>query len=258
MSASPLPYTSPQAVEQAIKDAAKALNRADPSRKIDDLVRQAYFDRFLSRVFNDGDTSQWILKGGSGMLAQVANTRRTLDVDLVTHEITFSQPRLTDPANRLPLPRLASNPYRLYPLPEQIADKVCATLMTYHGRPSSREKDAVDLVVIALTQTIPAEATHTAIHHQADSCQMRLPNAFTVPASWGAMYAKLAANTPASGYDLAAAQTLLSAFIDPLLDGTTLTENTWNPITLMWTDQPSSGQSELGPPPAGGSTLTRS
>ncbi len=47
-----------------------------------------------------------------------------------------------------------SYPYRLYPVANQIADKVCATLADYHGRPSSREKDLVDLVVIAVTQSV--------------------------------------------------------------------------------------------------------
>lgn len=40
------------------------------------------------------------------------------------------------------LPRLVSHAYRLYPIVDQIADKVCATMQTYHDRPSSREKDA--------------------------------------------------------------------------------------------------------------------
>ena len=37
---------------------------------------------------------------------------------------------------------------------DQIADKVCATLSLYKGKPSSREKDLVDLVLMATTQQI--------------------------------------------------------------------------------------------------------
>jgi hypothetical protein len=70
-------YTSARAVEQAIKDAAMAAHLADPSRATDDIVRQAHYDRFLCRVFGGGQGDEWVLKGGSGLLARVANARRT-------------------------------------------------------------------------------------------------------------------------------------------------------------------------------------
>ena len=44
-------YATARAVEQAIKAAAKAAHEADPTRQVDDLVRQAHYDRFLCRVF---------------------------------------------------------------------------------------------------------------------------------------------------------------------------------------------------------------
>ena len=71
MNREPDQYVDARAVEQAIKNAAKIAHEADPSRVISDLIRQAYFDRFLCRVFSDGDESEWVLKGGSGMLARV-------------------------------------------------------------------------------------------------------------------------------------------------------------------------------------------
>ncbi len=62
------------------------------------------------------------------------------------------------PVTALALPRLASNRYRLYPVVDQIADKVCATMSDYDGRPSSREKDLVDIIVFAVTQDIDGAA----------------------------------------------------------------------------------------------------
>lgn len=177
------PYPTPAGVEAAIKDAAKRAASADPSLTTNERIRLAHFDRFLSRVFSEGENSEWLLKGGTGMLARVPSSRPTLDIDLyrdgfildealadlrrlaaidlgdhvafvyvgvkevaigdaqpytegyhVTFDVLIGPKRLgksgidlvvgagitaeattAEPANRLDLPRLVSNPYRLYP-----------------------------------------------------------------------------------------------------------------------------------------------
>ena len=301
MTNKPDAYASASAVEQAIKDAAKAAHRNDPSRQVNDLIRQAYYDRFLSRVFSDRDASEWVLKGGTGMLARVPQARRTLDIDLVregydkdqgladllrlakrdlgdffrfvytshtdtiagetqpyadgykvyfdvylgvklvdklkvdlsAHQTPIGASHLVEPANRLALPRLVSHPYRLYPIPEQVADKVCASLTVYDGKPSSREKDLVDLVVIALTQIVDSELAGAALRHEARMRRLTLPGKFTLPSTWGASYAKLAKSTRASGHTIADAQALMSAFIDPLLMQS-VPRATWDPVTRTW------------------------
>jgi len=83
--------------------------------------------------------------------------RGSLQVDLAVGGIT-GEVTTTQPANALRVPRLVSRPYRLYPLVDQIADKVCATMTEYNDRPSSREKDLIDLVVIATTQDVEGHA----------------------------------------------------------------------------------------------------
>lgn len=53
-----------------------------------------------------------------------------------------------EPAHRLAHPRpLAAHPYRVFPIADQIAEKVCATMYDKYpsGRRSSRVKDLVDL-----------------------------------------------------------------------------------------------------------------
>lgn len=45
-----------------------------------ELVRRFYYGRFLRRVFTG---EGWVLKGGSAMLARVAGSRHTLDIDLL-------------------------------------------------------------------------------------------------------------------------------------------------------------------------------
>lgn len=295
------PYRDWRSVEMAIKSAAAIAHLLDPTRLVDDLIRQTYYDRFLCRVFCDGDKSEWVLKGGGSMLARVPNARRTLDadiyregfdkdqaladlrriaavdlgdffrfvyrehhpiltqdfqpyadgyrvvfdaylgprslqpikVDLTAHVIPITIVAPTVPANRLELPKLPSFAYRLYPITNQIADKVCASLTILAGKPSSREKDLVDLVVIALTHTIDANQTREAIQNEARIRRLALPERFRLPTTWGRAYAKLARNTPAAGHNIADAQALMTTFIDPLLDGTA-TGMVWIPGGLAW------------------------
>jgi hypothetical protein len=84
-------YLSSAAVEAAIKSKARDKVRTDGSLNVNQLITQAYFDRFLCRVFFDGDESDWVLKGGTGMLARVPNTRATLDIDLYRNGYPLEQ-----------------------------------------------------------------------------------------------------------------------------------------------------------------------
>lgn len=257
-------YGTARGVEAAIKDAARKAAAADPSLDTNKRIQLERFNRFLSRVFSEGAASEWVLKGGTGMLARIPSTRSTRDIDLYREGFTLEQ-ALTDlkrlagvdlgdhfrfeyasheasigtgaqpytdgyrvtfnvfigvtakgalhidlavgagmtdhvttttPATALELPRLISNPYRLYPVVDQIADKVCATMSIYEGRPSSREKDLVDLVVLASTQDIDGAALSTAIDTERRRRRMEPFTAFVVPTAWGAGYAKLSKPVP--------------------------------------------------------------
>jgi hypothetical protein len=283
------PYSSARAVDDAIKQAAKNAAAADSSVSVSDRIRQAHFDRFLCRVFSEGDTSEWLLKGGTGMLARVPDGRSTKDVDLyradltldaalvelrrlasvdlgdhfrfeyATHEMisggdeqpyangyrvsfeiyigTSRRGRLnvdlvvsvgitgeivvTQPANRLALPRLTSIDYRLYPVVDQIADKVCATVADYAGKPSSREKDLVDLVIFALTHDVDARSLRSAVETEARRRGLEPISVLTIPRAWGARYKKEISSTP-YGRDYGAVEAavgLMGEFLDPVLDG---------------------------------------
>lgn len=71
-------YATWSAIEQTLKATAVR------DRPVGDQLTQARFDRFLSRVFADGPTCGWLLKGGTGILARVPNARSTQDVDLAS------------------------------------------------------------------------------------------------------------------------------------------------------------------------------
>ena len=297
------PYKSAAAVEAAIRDAARRAFAADKSMSTQDRIRQEYFRRFLSRVFSDHQDSEWLLKGGTGVLARVASGRRTTDVDLfranytldgalaelirlaainlgdyfrfvytkhrpvlggdqqartegygvefdvyigadrkealhvdlvvgviVTDEVTVAAP-----ANRLDLPRLPSNDYRLYPVVDQIADKLCATMADYNGRPSSREKDLVDLVVLARTQRVNADALRRAINAETGVRSLPVFTELAIPPTWGAAYSRESKDVPycVDYRTVELAGELMRAFIDPVLRGDA-SGRTWSPESLAW------------------------
>ena len=84
-------YPTPAGVEAAIKDLAKKAAEADPSLDTNERIRLEHFNRFLSRVFSEGDDSEWVLKGGTGILARVPSTRATRDIDLYRRGFTLGQ-----------------------------------------------------------------------------------------------------------------------------------------------------------------------
>lgn len=298
-------YSSAAGVEAAIRDAARKAHAVDASLSITDRIRQEYFRRFLSRIFSDEHDSDWLLKGGTGMLARIASARTTTDVDLfranrtldsalddlkrlsavelddhfrfeyVQHRdaiageqqtysegygVTFDvyiganrkEPLHVDlvvgvvvtgevtviaPAGALSLPKLPSHDYRLYPVVDQIADKVCATMAVYNGRPSSREKDLVDLVVLAMSEDIEGDALHRAIESERRVRSLEPFTALSTPPGWGAKYAKLARSVPLCAdfpaVELAAA--LMREFIDPVMSDSARGK-TWRHAARRWSD----------------------
>jgi hypothetical protein len=296
-----LPYATPAGVEAAIRAAAKKAMALDPSVNVQDLIRQAGFDRFLCRVFSDEAESGWVLKGGTGMLARVPSTRSTLDVDLYRAGFTIEQAMadlkrlagvdlgdhfrfvysrheptvagdtqpytegyrvvfdvyigvkksspvsvdlavgagvtaavdVVEPANRLMLPRLKTHEYRLYPVVDQIADKVCATMTTYVSGESTREKDLVDLVVLANTQDVDARALRLAVQTECRRRGLEPFTTFRVPASWGASYTGMARKLPhcAGREHIDDALKLMASFLTPVLTGSA---GTWSHLTCRW------------------------
>jgi hypothetical protein len=165
-----------------------------------------------------------------------ADKREPLHVDLVVGVTVTDEVTVRPPANRLNLPRLASNDYRLYPIVDQIADKVCATMAEYGGRPSSREKDLVDLVVIAKSQTLAADALARAIDAESHARSLVPFTELTIPSTWGTRYAKEAKGVPycADHPTVKLAGELMHGFIDPVLHGE-VRGRMWSPHSLAWT-----------------------
>ena len=159
-----------------------------------------------------------------------------IGIDLVVGPGDLDDIEVTDPANRIALPRLLTYPYRLYPIVNQIADKVCATIATYTTGPSSRERDLVDLVIMASTQPVEAKALRSAINAEARRRGLGQPTRLIVPAAWGRVYEREARKIPVClrHVSLESAQHLMTSFIDALLQ-VDHADGHWDPEALNWT-----------------------
>ena len=163
------------------------------------------------------------------------NKKDRLNVDLVVKAVTTETPETIIPSNVLTLPKLPQCEYRLYPLVDQMADKVCATLSLYNGHSSTRVKDLVDLVVLTLTQTIDGGSLEVAITREAASRGLPLPETFTVPPDWDASYRRPASPIPdcKDHLTVALATSLVNALLEPVLAGKAKGLR-WDPGIRAW------------------------
>lgn len=162
-------------------------------------------------------------------------------VDLVSGVLMTGEPDDVSPLVPVELPGIMSVHYRVYPIVDHIADKVCA-LVELHpraGRPpqaSTRHRDLADLAVIARTQPVDATALHTALASESDRRGMELPPALSAPEApgWRTGYARVAKDVPdLAERDLDAAMVTVKRFLDPILGGTAT--GTWRPDQQDWT-----------------------
>lgn len=293
------PYGDGRAFVQALTKAAKE-KATTTGKPVDRLLREAYFDRFLVRVFTDTD-NRWFVKGGMAMLAREPLGRQTKDIDLATSgvdidsaleelrsaanidagdhlefelertgplslptapestqgarirvtvsadakvrarfnlDMVVSDPPLgtvqtIQPRTRLPLPRpVLTSDYRLYPLADQIADKIYATVAPRehsHVRQSTRVKDLVDLAIYARTQTVQMRPLRAALTHRFSTLTTR-PTRFTIPKDWQTRFAHHQLHTPlVDASDYAGAVRDASALADAVFDRSVPDDAIWTP-----------------------------
>ncbi|GAB2557580.1 nucleotidyl transferase AbiEii/AbiGii toxin family protein [Kribbella endophytica] len=153
-------------------------------------------------------------------------TRLTAKVDRI-------RPRpVLDLADATPLPRFV-----LYPLPDQVADKLCAMYGRYgvSQQPSTRYRDLVDLVLITTTTELDATLTTAAVTAETTRRNCTLPPTIKSPGpKWQAGYARVARELPLNPNlrTLTGALETVAACLDPVL--TTTATGTWNPQTRRW------------------------
>jgi hypothetical protein len=157
-------------------------------------------------------------------------------VDLVTGVVITGRPEEAEPLLQLTIPGLVRPRYRLYPLVDSIADKVMAIVETHQGRPSTRFRDLVDLVLIAHSQQVQADELAAAFASERLRRDLSTVGALVVPDGelWHTGYRTVAREAPSVvEKTLAAALPLAKRFVDPVLGGT-VRGGTWDPAALTW------------------------
>jgi len=157
------------------------------------------------------------------------STGRVLVAELERHQLEA----MVEIADVAALPEVT-----LYPLPDQIADKVAAMVERHgpRGRASTRYRDLVDLVLIVRSCEVDAALTRAALSAQAHRRELTLPVALSAPSpAWVSGYRDAVgdATLPAELRTLQAALAAAGRCVNALLDGT-VTRGTWDPGEQHW------------------------
>lgn len=141
-----------------------------------------------------------------------------IKMDLVTGSLMTAEPDHHPAPGLVEVPGIAKPTYRLYPAVDHLADKLCATEALYSGKPSTRDRDLVDIIVIARTQTLSLSKLRTAIGGERTKRGLPERDTFEVPAAWESRFPKTASATRwAADLDFAAAIDLARRLLGPAL-----------------------------------------
>jgi len=161
-------------------------------------------------------------------------------IDLSLDCATTLPPERIVPVNRLDIAGVQTSDYLVYPLPDQLADKLCAIMeLTPSGYPSSRMKDLVDVVTYVTNRDFQMGQLRVAIESECAKRGMPVPVAFAAPESWAARFDAFAAKcdvVPAFA-TLGGASGLAASFFDPVLQARSPLRATWDSTVLRWVDR---------------------
>jgi len=216
-----------------------------PEASLDEAVEQLR----LAAALDLGDHLHFSLGEHKPMTGEVIGANVGVDVyvgailwdrftvDLSTALTFTGRPDQQQPAPVVDIPDVAPMPaISLYPLPDQIADKVCAMYDAYSGQPSSRYRDLVDLVLILTSSQVDAAEVTTALHSEAARRRVTLPERLHSPSqSWTRGYTAAARGRllPAGARTVHEAIHLVGRCLHPLLSGT-VTVGSWDPTLGTW------------------------
>jgi hypothetical protein len=159
-------------------------------------------------------------------------------VDVVVDTAMSGHPDWAPPLVRVDIEGLTRPRYRVFPVADHLADKLCAMLESHdtavQGRVSTRVKDLVDIALIASTQIIDGRALRIAIVAGTTHRRLDLPAQFAVPdvAAWRSGYPKKAAEAPGVTPTFDEAVDLASRLLDPILTGAVT--GSWDPAAAEW------------------------
>ncbi|MFZ2757325.1 MAG: nucleotidyl transferase AbiEii/AbiGii toxin family protein [Atopobiaceae bacterium] len=150
-------------------------------------------------------------------------------------EIT-QPPERMEPKNRVMLEDVVTADYLLYPLPDQLADKLCAVMERQPGDwPSSRMKDLVDIVLYVTGERFDLAQLVLAIDSECVRRGMEVPRRFEAPEEWRRRFPAFAKRSglSKSSCDFDYACGLAAKFFTPALEHRDECMR-WNPSVLEW------------------------
>lgn len=146
-------------------------------------------------------------------------------------------PERVTPANRIYIAGVEENDYLMYPLPDQLADKLCAIMeLQPGGYPSSRMKDLVDVVIYATHEVFRQRELQRAIESECAKRDTCVPERFVAPDIWKTRLSTFAqGKLPVTYADFESACGVASRFFDVALTPV-CGDMVWNPKALAWED----------------------
>lgn len=145
------------------------------------------------------------------------------------------------PPTPIPAVARAGPPWRVYPIADHLADKVCATYEYVDAARSTRFHDLIDIALIACNLTVCVAELATALDSESRRRGIALPRGFVPPdqTMWERGFTRLrraagplGAQWPSYPEAVAIAQALL----DPVLAGER-NDGTWDPAKRRWIDE---------------------
>lgn len=222
------------------------LNRlGDLDDAYQELVKIARFDlsdhfRFepVKRVSAGQGTGQPAVEGERVVFDAYCGSKKVhqIKVDLVVGSFMTAVPEeISNPV--LQIEGLEPVKFRLYPVVDHAADKLCATQARYGsmGGRSTRVRDLVDLVIFARTQNIDGMALARAIASEWSLRHLEGSPVFDPPQEWAVPYAAEARTVGACGpfTDFDSAKELASLLLAPACAGA-VEGQCWDHATLSW------------------------
>lgn len=156
-------------------------------------------------------------------------------IDLSLDCATTLPPERIEPASRIAVEGIETRSYLAYPLPDQLADKLCAIMeLQLGGWPSSRMKDLVDVVFCATNERFKLQELSCAVRVECARRKMAIPERFAAPETWKRGFGAFARkNGLVEHARFEAACKLASDFFNPAL-ANSADSLAWDPESLAW------------------------
>ena len=165
--------------------------------------------------------------------------KQRLRIDLVRDWVPEELTEMIVPADRMTIEGVATFDYRAIPVSYALADKYLGITDLHNGRPSSRVKDLVDIVLYATHCRVDEAQLRQKLEIEFRMRHRSLPDEFKIPLNWhgdyGAVYRKVAldAHVLETCPTLGSAESMGKLLYDPVFSGA-CRGLTWDPERLSW------------------------